>query len=195
MDKLSSTVYVLIVALCAFPHFGTVFHAHALRRGGISTGEFPLSLFAICLLIDSKPGVCPVRYYIHADCTKSCSKDSDCHDNEKCCSNGCGHECMAPVIVKPGLCPHRLPAALGPCVESCSTDSDCHDSEKCCSNGCGHECMVPDIVKPGVCPLGHPPTFGPCVESCSKDSDCTDKKKCCSNGCGHECMAPYIGEK
>uniref|UniRef100_A0A3P8R4V2 WAP domain-containing protein n=1 Tax=Astatotilapia calliptera TaxID=8154 RepID=A0A3P8R4V2_ASTCA len=134
MDKLSSTVYVLIVALCAFPHFGTVFHAHALRRGGIST-------------------------------------------------------------VKPGLCPHRLPAALGPCVESCSTDSDCHDSEKCCSNGCGHECMVPDIVKPGVCPLGHPPTFGPCVESCSKDSDCTDKKKCCSNGCGHECMAPYIGEK
>uniref|UniRef100_A0A3Q2VC72 WAP domain-containing protein n=1 Tax=Haplochromis burtoni TaxID=8153 RepID=A0A3Q2VC72_HAPBU len=169
----------------------------------------------------AKPGVCPVRYYIHADCTESCSKDSDCHDNEKCCSNGCGHECMAPVIVKPGFCPHRLPAALGPCVESCSTDSDCHDSEKCCSNGCGHECMVPDIgekttnlimmlqvhiskylytdfvflsVKPGVlCPHRRFDNIM-CGEFCSNDSDCPNNEKCCFSGCGHQCMAPYTVE-
>ncbi|XP_039459967.1 keratin-associated protein 5-1-like [Oreochromis aureus] len=177
MDKRSSTLYVLIVALCALVHFGTVFCTATLRSGGIST---------------AKPGVCPVRFYIRADCNESCSKDSDCHDNEKCCSNGCGHECMAPVIVKPGVCPLRLPAAFGPCVESCSTDSDCHDNEKCCFKGCGHECMAPVTVKPGVCPLRHPPAFGPCVESCSKDSDCHNNEKCCYNGCGHVCMAPYI---
>ncbi|XP_042084069.1 WAP four-disulfide core domain protein 8 [Haplochromis burtoni] len=165
MDKLSSTVYVLIVALCAFPHFGTVFHAHALRRGGIST---------------AKPGVCPVRYYIHADCTESCSKDSDCHDNEKCCSNGCGHECMAPVIE----CPRHLNLAL-----SRKGYEDCPRDHICCVYDGEEVCVPPVSTKPGVCPRRRL-DFGHCAEICSNDRDCPNNEKCCSNGCGHECMAP-----
>ncbi len=27
-------------------------------------------------------------------CAEMCSHDSDCPNDEKCCSNGCGHQCM-----------------------------------------------------------------------------------------------------
>ncbi|XP_039459966.1 WAP four-disulfide core domain protein 18-like [Oreochromis aureus] len=134
MDKRSFTVYVLIVALCALVLFGTAFCALALRSGGILT---------------AKPGVCPVRKYIRADCTESCSKDSDCPDNEKCCSNGCGHECMPPVIVKPGLCPRRRLDDRR-CAVTCSYDTDCPNHEKCCFSGCGRQCMEPYPVWPAA---------------------------------------------
>ncbi len=29
-------------------------------------------------------------------CAEFCSRDSDCPNNQKCCSNGCGHQCMPP---------------------------------------------------------------------------------------------------
>uniref|UniRef100_A0A3B4FKU7 WAP domain-containing protein n=1 Tax=Pundamilia nyererei TaxID=303518 RepID=A0A3B4FKU7_9CICH len=46
-----------------------------------------------------KPGVCPLRHPpTFGPCVEFCSKDSDCTDKKKCCSNGCGHECMAPYI-------------------------------------------------------------------------------------------------
>ncbi len=28
-------------------------------------------------------------------CAEMCSHDSDCPNDEKCCSNGCGHQCTA----------------------------------------------------------------------------------------------------
>uniref|UniRef100_I3J1M3 WAP domain-containing protein n=1 Tax=Oreochromis niloticus TaxID=8128 RepID=I3J1M3_ORENI len=59
---------------------------------------FDFFLYTDLFSLSAKPGVCPLMKYIRADCTESCSKDSDCPDNEKCCSNGCGHECMPPVI-------------------------------------------------------------------------------------------------
>uniref|UniRef100_A0A3Q3BNV3 WAP domain-containing protein n=1 Tax=Haplochromis burtoni TaxID=8153 RepID=A0A3Q3BNV3_HAPBU len=43
-----------------------------------------------------KPGVCPHRHLGHGRCLESCFNDRDCPFFEKCCSNGCGHECMAP---------------------------------------------------------------------------------------------------
>lgn len=43
MDKGSSTVCVLIVALCALVHFGTVFST--VKTGGIFTGEFGFFFF------------------------------------------------------------------------------------------------------------------------------------------------------
>uniref|UniRef100_A0A669CZK0 WAP domain-containing protein n=1 Tax=Oreochromis niloticus TaxID=8128 RepID=A0A669CZK0_ORENI len=51
----------------------------------------------------TKPGVCPRKFLLPSSsafvpCVESCSYDSDCPDNEKCCSNGCAHECMAPYI-------------------------------------------------------------------------------------------------
>ncbi len=35
-----------------------------------------------------------------ATCVEECSGDSMCGNGQKCCSNGCGHVCMAPV---PGM--------------------------------------------------------------------------------------------
>ena len=47
---------------------------------------------------DEKPGTCPE---IPADmfglCAELCTGDDSCEGAEKCCSNGCGHVCKAPV--------------------------------------------------------------------------------------------------
>uniref|UniRef100_A0A673MVL8 WAP domain-containing protein n=1 Tax=Sinocyclocheilus rhinocerous TaxID=307959 RepID=A0A673MVL8_9TELE len=42
-----------------------------------------------------KPGSCP-KILGEGLCVEMCSHDSDCLNNQKCCSNGCGHQCMAP---------------------------------------------------------------------------------------------------
>ncbi len=47
----------------------------------------------------AKPGVCPknnVEVAVSGVCAEMCSHDSDCPKNQKCCSNGCGHQCMVP---------------------------------------------------------------------------------------------------
>uniref|UniRef100_A0A8C1PCI1 WAP domain-containing protein n=1 Tax=Cyprinus carpio TaxID=7962 RepID=A0A8C1PCI1_CYPCA len=69
----------------------------------------------------------------------------NCPNNQKCCSNGCGHQCMAPYKAKPGVCPRNnvKKMVLGVCAEMCSHDSDCPNEQKCCSNGGGHQCMAP----------------------------------------------------
>ncbi|XP_050961044.1 WAP four-disulfide core domain protein 3 isoform X2 [Labeo rohita] len=148
-----------------------------------------------------KPGVCPTNDLGAATlgvCAEPCSLDSDCPNDEKCCSNGCGHQCISPsTYEKPGPCPKNL--GIGLCVESCSHDDDCPNNQKCCSNGCGHECMAPykaQPEKPGVCRIINveEAMLGVCAEMCSHDGDCPNDQKCCSNGCGHECMAPYKAE-
>jgi len=42
-----------------------------------------------------RPGACP-KPTGFGICVEACSGDGDCPDNEKCCSNGCGHVCMRP---------------------------------------------------------------------------------------------------
>uniref|UniRef100_A0A8B9P5R2 WAP domain-containing protein n=1 Tax=Apteryx owenii TaxID=8824 RepID=A0A8B9P5R2_APTOW len=44
------------------------------------------------------PGVCPRRRVLHtfAPCTSSCTDDTDCPRNEKCCFTGCGRGCLLP---------------------------------------------------------------------------------------------------
>uniref|UniRef100_A0A672K083 WAP domain-containing protein n=1 Tax=Sinocyclocheilus grahami TaxID=75366 RepID=A0A672K083_SINGR len=54
-----------------------------------------LSLSCVC--ITEKPGVCPkinLEDDMIGDCAEMCSQDGHCPDDEKCCSNGCGHQCM-----------------------------------------------------------------------------------------------------
>ena len=42
--------------------------------------------------------VCPpVRPGMVGSCAERCSGDDECDDGEKCCSNGCGHECTTTV--------------------------------------------------------------------------------------------------
>ncbi|TSP68478.1 WAP four-disulfide core domain protein 18 [Bagarius yarrelli] len=43
-----------------------------------------------------KPGICPWRKLGLGHCAEYCTNDSDCPGEEKCCSNGCGHQCTIP---------------------------------------------------------------------------------------------------
>uniref|UniRef100_A0A8C1S3U4 WAP domain-containing protein n=1 Tax=Cyprinus carpio TaxID=7962 RepID=A0A8C1S3U4_CYPCA len=43
------------------------------------------------------PGVCPgnnVKEAMLGECVFFCSHDSDCPNDQKCCSNACGHQCI-----------------------------------------------------------------------------------------------------
>ncbi|XP_030590363.1 whey acidic protein-like [Archocentrus centrarchus] len=130
-----------------------------------------------------KPGVCPRRRLVFGHCMKSCSYDGDCPNNNKCCSTGCGRDCMAPVIEH---CPWRLNLSLS--HKGCK---DCPRDHICCVYNGEDICIPPVPTKPGFCPQRRM-CFGHCSESCSYDSDCPDNEKCCSNGCGHVCMAPAV---
>ncbi len=49
--------------------------------------------------ITEKPGVCPknnLEDAMSGVCDEMCSRDGDCPNDEKCCSNRCGHQCMSP---------------------------------------------------------------------------------------------------
>uniref|UniRef100_A0A671PBE6 WAP domain-containing protein n=1 Tax=Sinocyclocheilus anshuiensis TaxID=1608454 RepID=A0A671PBE6_9TELE len=60
-----------------------------------------LSLSCVC--VTEKPGVCPSKNLGEEGlCVEMCSHDSNCPNDQKCCSNGCGHhtkcgrECTPP---------------------------------------------------------------------------------------------------
>uniref|UniRef100_A0A8C2EF27 WAP domain-containing protein n=1 Tax=Cyprinus carpio TaxID=7962 RepID=A0A8C2EF27_CYPCA len=101
--------------------------------------------------VKSKPGMCPrnnVKEPVFGVCAELCSRDSDCPNDQKCCSNGCGHQCMflsrVCVTEKPGVCPRYN--VIGICVvreNNCFNDGECPNDQKCCSYGCGRQCMDP----------------------------------------------------
>ncbi|XP_033732549.1 uncharacterized protein LOC117321990 isoform X4 [Pecten maximus] len=138
-----------------------------------------------------KPGECPVANGTSAICWEQCSNDTDCIGIMKCCSNGCGHICLAPERRrKPGQCPILPTGPVGTCLEECSEDSNCQGKRKCCSNGCGHICLAPD----GPCGKDMPLTHmngtelhcGRGGQACPSDSVCKVDKGdkyavCCSN--------------
>ncbi|KAG1962197.1 tissue factor pathway inhibitor, partial [Pimephales promelas] len=146
------------------------------------------------------PGVCPSRTIDPGMCVLirfvSCADDSECTNNQKCCSNGCGFQCMDPVTVKPGVCPKTNSDIR--CIrkddELCADDSECPDNQKCCRTACGGtRCTAPVTVKPGVCPKTNSEIR--CIrkdyELCADDSECPDNQKCCGTPCGGtRCMAP-----
>uniref|UniRef100_A0A8C1P7M6 WAP domain-containing protein n=1 Tax=Cyprinus carpio TaxID=7962 RepID=A0A8C1P7M6_CYPCA len=139
--------------------------------------------------LPAKPGVCPDDKDMIGVCVEDCFGDSECPDDEKCCSNGCGHVCMPPYKAeKPGSCPK--PVGAGLCAEMCSGDSSCANNQKCCSNGCGHQCMPPYKEKPGVCPMTLAGVGGSCEELCVNDFDCPRNEKCCSSICGGRLCTP-----
>lgn len=57
---------------------------------------YPSLYILISLSPSAKPGVCPRRKWGAGMCAEFCSNDSDCPNAEKCCHNGCGHQCIAP---------------------------------------------------------------------------------------------------
>ncbi len=131
--------------------------------------------------ITEKPGACPKKLGVGV-CAEMCSHDSDCPKNQKCCSNGCGHQCMPPYK---GICHIMCGSACSPCVVFFFFFFVIVFLL----------CLSAGPAKPGVCPrknLGVA-VSGVCAEMCSHDGDCPKNQKCCSNGCGHKCMAPYKG--
>uniref|UniRef100_A0A672KA06 WAP domain-containing protein n=1 Tax=Sinocyclocheilus grahami TaxID=75366 RepID=A0A672KA06_SINGR len=54
-----------------------------------------------CEETTKKPGVCPKNPEVAllGGCVERCSHDSDCPKDEKCCSKGCGQQCMPPYKV------------------------------------------------------------------------------------------------
>ena len=54
----------------------------------------------ICLysLYDCTTVECPAPGDGFGTCVEACSSDSNCTNGQLCCSNGCGHECMTPVV-------------------------------------------------------------------------------------------------
>ena len=50
-------------------------------------------------LFSSTLGECPKL--VGGLCIERCRSDSDCSTQMKCCSNGCGRECVLPVHVAP----------------------------------------------------------------------------------------------
>uniref|UniRef100_A0A158R3Z3 WAP domain-containing protein n=1 Tax=Syphacia muris TaxID=451379 RepID=A0A158R3Z3_9BILA len=114
-----------------------------------------------------KPGKCPE--VVKSECRTSCIGDSDCTEEQKCCSTGCGRECMIPVhtasqstsvphisitvqpvlaenvtVDKIGFCPPKNSIPNKNCDGECQNDDDCSGVEKCCNNGCGMVCSPPD---------------------------------------------------
>ncbi len=153
-----------------------------------------LNVAVVChvLCMSAKPGVCPnnnLEDAVSGVCAEMCSDDSDCPKNQKCCSNGCGHQCMPPYK---GICHINVWAGFlaSMCVLWCFFVfywSFCHSFSVMI--------MSAGPAKPGVCPKNNVEVAvsGVCAEMCSHDSDCPKKQKCCSNGCGHKCVAPYKG--
>ena len=41
---------------------------------------------------------CPNTTGLFGTCDEKCSGDDECSNGQLCCSNGCGHDCMDPVV-------------------------------------------------------------------------------------------------
>ena len=42
--------------------------------------------------------MCPNTTGLLGTCVIKCSNDDECSDGQLCCSNGCGRECLDPVL-------------------------------------------------------------------------------------------------
>ncbi|XP_038060820.1 cysteine-rich motor neuron 1 protein-like isoform X2 [Patiria miniata] len=127
-----------------------------------------------------RAGECPIGTLpegVNGICSDMCQEDSDCLDNQKCCSNGCGRVCMTSVNA-PSICDELM------CTMFCDYGfkRDDNNCEICA-------CNDPPVVHVGECPaINNGGSFGICTESCMSDGDCEQHQKCCSNGCGHVCV-------
>ena len=80
-------------------------------------------------------------------CVESCSSDQACTEGLKCCSNGCGHSCVAPEHIPYYPLPEECPppqlfnSTVCPRQPSCTDSSVCADNQLCCQRGtCGRYC-------------------------------------------------------
>ncbi|XP_067675092.1 mucin-2-like [Haliotis asinina] len=121
----------------------------------------PSENIAVCCWKVYKPGQCP-KPTGPGFCAKLCQDDGACPGDQKCCSNGCGTQCMDRMSIvpgsKPGSCPMMPPTINGPCTQMCIGDFMCGGMMKCCPSSCGRTCVntQPDLT--GMTPVGNLPS-------------------------------------
>ncbi|XP_045033793.1 LOW QUALITY PROTEIN: uncharacterized protein LOC116929499 [Daphnia magna] len=164
-----------------------------------------------------KAGQCPYLVPISVDsCDSECSADEDCDGQLKCCSNGCGTQCVEPLIKT--ACQHTQMIMKYKARENgvpanrlfiprCRPDDGAFESVQCDPVTRACWCVTPDgremagtRVPPGLQPQCHIPRSCPALTECP-DLDCSphgyqlDTSGCpvcaCRNPCdGVECRSP-----
>lgn len=116
-------------------------------------------------------------------CIEKCRNDKECPSQMKCCSNGCGTECVLPVNVVPIL--NSLP--IQPISQS-------RNQAVIGSNQIGFVPINSTNHKKdriGYCPNRAVLKDHRCTVECNHDIDCKSPiQKCCDTGCGRVCVAP-----
>ena len=130
-------------------------------------------------------------------CSEECSSDDDCNNDQKCCSNGCGHTCMDPIpipfIAPPRKCPETKDNECD--VPEC-TDS-CENSKLCCENGCNSLVCVDGILPLYPCTttvnnLTGGELLGRFVPQCNEENGNFRALQCSSHHCW--CVDTASGE-
>ena len=132
---------------------------------------------ARCEPFTTRPGTCPANDIVSICLEREdkCTSDAECNSGQKCCSRGCGREC---VLACQSHCPSGQTCKISvlPCLNPpCPEDAGCVANE-------------PE-TRPGVCPLNDVTTTCEVGDTaCMSDEQCRRGQKCCSRGCGKTCV-------
>ncbi|KAI6229091.1 hypothetical protein M3Y99_01149400 [Aphelenchoides fujianensis] len=129
-------------------------------------------------------GECP--RLVGGSCASQCRSDGDCNGERKCCSNGCGWECVPPVNVVPiksslAIQPIGGAQFAQPRVPSTAASLPVN-------SGAVTRQPTNTVIRSGQCPS--PTLLHRCGADCSQDADCPGTLKCCQSSCGRVCSPP-----
>ena len=77
-------------------------------------------------------------------CVEKCRSDDECAEGEKCCSNGCGHQCTPAECTIEGQ-------VYSTCARSCIFTCENHEKQACnrmCRIGC--DCPGGQVIDTGA---------------------------------------------
>ncbi|KAI6180854.1 hypothetical protein M3Y98_00765900 [Aphelenchoides besseyi] len=122
-------------------------------------------------------GECP--RLVGGSCATQCRSDADCKSSItelKCCSNGCGFECVQPI----NYAPIKSSLAIQPIGTTklpINSGSVTRETSRQVSTVRSGQCPSPNLLKQ-------------CITECANDSDCPGQLKCCQSACGSRICSP-----